>query len=306
MRWPGFIVDPSSFQMRWAGSESMSRTGPLIRSIADTARWAAVFRARETERPDALFRDHLAGRLAGELGQRIADEVPGGTSHSWAWVLRTYLFDQFISEQVEHGADMVVNLAAGLDARPYRMTLPPSLRWVEVDLPEVIDYKENVIGDEKPACALERIRMDLADQNARRDLFDRLGHGSRKALIVTEGIVIYLSPEEVGTLAEDLARPAGFQSWVVELASPGLLKILQQQLGPGLSQSGASLKFGPEQGPAFFIPHGWKPAQVRSMLKSAARMKRLSPWMWLLSLLPESTSAQGSRPWSGVTLLSKT
>jgi O-methyltransferase involved in polyketide biosynthesis len=170
----------------------------------------------------------------------------------------------------------------------------------------VIDYKENVIGDEKPACALERIRMDLADQNARRDLFDRLGHGSRKALIVTEGIVIYLSPEEVGTLAEDLARPAGFQSWVVELASPGLLKILQQQLGPGLSQSGASLKFGPEQGPAFFIPHGWKPAQVRSMLKSAARMKRLSPWMWLLSLLPESTSAQGSRPWSGVTLLSKT
>ncbi len=74
------------------------------------------------------FATRLAGRLAGELGQRIADEVPGGNSHSWAWVLRTYLFDQFISQQIEQGADMVVNLAAGLDARPYRMTLPRSLQ----------------------------------------------------------------------------------------------------------------------------------------------------------------------------------
>ncbi len=112
----------------------------------------------------------------------------------------------------------------------------------------MIDYKESVIGDEKPVCVLERIRLDLADKNARRDLFDRLGRESRNALIVTEGIVIYLSPEEVGTLAEDLARPASFQSWVVELSSPGLLKILQKQLGPGLSESGASFKFGPQAG----------------------------------------------------------
>jgi methyltransferase (TIGR00027 family) len=278
---------------------------PLIRSIADTARWAAVFRARESQRRDALFRDPLAGRLAGELGQRIADEVPGGARHSWAWVLRTYLFDQFIARQIEQGVDMVVNLAAGLDARPYRMVVPPALKWVEVDLPDLIDCKESVIGGEKPGCALERVRLDLADTNARRNLFDRLGRESRKALIVTEGLLVYLSPEEVGSLAEDLARPASFQAWVLELCSPGLLKILQRQLGPGLSQSGASFKFGPEEGPGFFIRHGWKPTEVRSMLKSAARMKRLSPWMWLLSLLPESTGVQGSRPWSGVALLSK-
>ena len=278
---------------------------PLIRSIADTARWAAVFRARESERRDALFRDPLAGRLAGELGQRIADEVPGGTSHSWAWVVRTYLFDQFIAQQIEQGVDMVVNLAAGLDARPYRMAVPPALKWIEVDLPDLIDYKESVIGGEQPGCVLERVRLDLADTNARRVLFDRLGRESRKALVVTEGLLIYLTPEEVGLLAEDLARTASFQSWVLELSSPGLLKILQQQLGPGLSQSGAAFKFGPEEGPGFFIDHGWKAAEVRSMLKSAARVKRLSPWLWLLSLLPESTGVQGSRPWSGVALLSK-
>lgn len=55
---------------------------------------------------------------------------------------RTYLFDRIIREQVAQGADMVVNLAAGLDTRPYRMQLPSSLNWVEVDLPKILDYKE--------------------------------------------------------------------------------------------------------------------------------------------------------------------
>ena len=49
---------------------------PLFRDISDTALWAAVFRARETERDDALFRDPLAKRLAGTRGAQIAHAVP--------------------------------------------------------------------------------------------------------------------------------------------------------------------------------------------------------------------------------------
>jgi O-methyltransferase involved in polyketide biosynthesis len=50
----------------------MSDTGPLIRNISDTALWVAVYRARETDRPDAVFRDPFARRLAGERGEQIA------------------------------------------------------------------------------------------------------------------------------------------------------------------------------------------------------------------------------------------
>jgi O-methyltransferase involved in polyketide biosynthesis len=42
---------------------------------------------------------------------------------------------------VQQGTDMVINLAAGLDSRPYRMQLPALLRWVEVDLPDMLNYK---------------------------------------------------------------------------------------------------------------------------------------------------------------------
>jgi O-methyltransferase involved in polyketide biosynthesis len=101
------------------------QTEPLIRHISDTARWAAVYRARETERPDAVFKDPYARRLAGERGEEIAAALPFHDQNAWAWVMRTYVFDQFIAEHLRQGTDMVVNLAAGLDARPYRWRCHP-------------------------------------------------------------------------------------------------------------------------------------------------------------------------------------
>ena len=159
---------------------------PLIRNISDTARWVAVYRACESDRPDAVFRDPFARRLAGERGEQIADSMPLGRDNAWSMVTRTYLIDQFVTDQVRQGVDMVVNLAAGLDARPYRMQLPSSLRWIEVDLPEILDYKENILRDEKPVCALERFRLDLSNLEARRALFTKLGSQARKALVIFE------------------------------------------------------------------------------------------------------------------------
>ena len=107
----------------------------MIQNISDTARWVAIFRAEESERPDAIFQDPFARRLAGEEGEQIADTIQFSRKNSWSFVARTFLFDEYIKQHVESGFDMVVNLAAGLDARPYRMSLPSSLQWIEVDLP---------------------------------------------------------------------------------------------------------------------------------------------------------------------------
>jgi O-methyltransferase involved in polyketide biosynthesis len=43
-----------------------------IRDVSDTAIWVAYYRARETERPDAMFRDPLARVLVGDRGEKIA------------------------------------------------------------------------------------------------------------------------------------------------------------------------------------------------------------------------------------------
>jgi methyltransferase (TIGR00027 family) len=278
--------------------------GPLVRNVSDTALWVAVYRARETERKDALFRDPFARRLAGERGEQIATVSPAKASPDWPYIARTVRFDQIVKEQIKQGADMVINLAAGLDTRPYRMELPAQLQWVEVDLPAMIDYKEEILRVEEPRCALQRVRLDLADVNARRELFRELGRKARKVLVLTEGLLVYLSNDEVTALGQDLAEQPSFRDWAVDLASPGLLKMLQKEL-PVLSQAGSPLKFGPEEGPEFFVPSGWKPVEVYSMIKSAAQLKRLPFFMRLIALLPESNGRQGSRPWGGVCRLTR-
>lgn len=277
-----------------------------VRHISDTARWAAYFRAQETARPDALFRDPFAERLAGQHGVDIAHTLPEGNKHAWAWVTRTYLFDHFLMQELNQGVDLVLNLAAGLDARPYRMQLPASLQWVEIDLPEILGYKEGILAGEKPVCALERIRLDLVDGNARRAFFVQLNRRAKKILVLTEGLLIYLSAEEVAALARDLASGANFQRWVLDIASPGLLRMMQRTTGKHLSEAGAPFKFAPAEGPAFFTPHGWEPMEVKAVLQTAAQFKR-PPWLLrLLARLPEKKGPAGNRPWSGILLLRKT
>jgi methyltransferase (TIGR00027 family) len=283
--------------------EQITEFTPSVRSVSDTARWVAYFRARETERPDALFRDPYAERLAGEHGFRIANTLPDGSKHEWAWVARTYLFDQFISRVIGDGADLLINLAAGLDARPYRIDLPASMLWVEVDLPEIISYKQELLADEAPHCRLERISLDLCDVSARRELFAKLNTLGSKIAVVSEGLLIYFAPEEVASLAGDLAEQDRFQTWAIDLASPGQLKLMQRTTGKDLSQAGAAFKFGPPEGVEFFLKYGWTPKDVQGLLKTAAQFKR-SP-AELSSLLPEPKRILGNFPWTGVCLLER-
>jgi methyltransferase (TIGR00027 family) len=278
---------------------------PLIRNISDTARWVAAYRARETERPNAVFRDPYARGLAGDRGEEIAKSMPFKDGNEWPFVARTYLYDYFVQSQVQQGVDMVINLAAGLDARPYRMDLPSSLKWIEVDLPGILDYKEGILANEKPRCSLERVRLDLANVAARQKLFGELGAKSRKALIITEGLLAYLSPDGVGALAVDLAAQPSFQSWLVDFGSPGLMKMLTKTMGAKLDAAGVPFKFAPPEGPLFFSRYGWKPTDVRSLIKVAAKLKRLPLFLRLMAMFPESNGAQGKRPWSAVCLLTR-
>jgi len=275
----------------------------VIRNISDTAFLTAAHRALESERSGAIFNDPFARRLAGDRGELIQKTLAGGMRDHWAWATRTYLFDQVILDQVAAGADTVVNLAAGLDARPYRMRLPKTLHWIEVDLPEMLAYKTEVLVNDSPACRLERVEADLADAGARRQLFARIGGQARRALVVTEGLLIYLSTQEAAAFAHDLADVPAFTNWALDIASPGLLRMMQKRVGSQLATANAPLKFAPPEGPAFFELHGWRPLEVHSLLKSAARVTRLSLMMRVMAKLPDRGGP--NRPWSAVCLLEK-
>lgn len=283
-----------------------------IRNVSDTALWVAVFRAQESERSDPLFFDPYARELAGERGAEIAKQVgmPG-----WPIVVRTVALDEMILKAVEEdGFDTVLNLAAGLDTRPYRLALPATLRWIEVDLPAMVEYKREKLKDAKSFCRLERHAVDLADVAARRALFTKLGAAADKLLVVTEGLLIYLDPEEVKTLAADLHQPPAFKRWLMDIASPSLLKMLARR---GTTRADNTLpgsdsvqfKFAPAEHLEFFRPYGWKPGEYRDTATEARRLKRFEiPFMFklmgtLMSLHPRIRAKM--RTFSGIAALER-
>lgn len=252
-------------------------TESAIRNVSDTALWVAVYRAQESERKDPLFYDPYARALAGERGEEIAKQVkmPG-----WPIVVRTQLLDELILKAVEEdGFDTVLNLAAGLDTRPYRLALPATLRWIEVDLPGMVEYKREKLKDAKCFCRLERHAVDLADPEARRALFAKVGAAADKVLVITEGLLIYLDPEAVKGFAQDLHQPPAFKRWLMDIASPDLLTMLARQGTTGkdstlLKNDSVQFKFAPAEGLGFFLPYGWKQAAFLSVSDEARRLNR--------------------------------
>lgn len=280
-----------------------------IDNISDTARWVAVYRAMETARPDAVFRDPFADRLAGERGHQIVEEMPSGRSMAWPMIVRTAVFDEIILDAIQkRNADLVVNLAAGLDARPWRLPLPPSLRWVDVDLPGILNYKTEMLQNEKPVCRYEAVTADLTDAQVRQKLFAELAAGASRAIVVTEGLLVYLTAEQVATLAADLHAQPVFQEWLIDLASPQLLKRMSKMWGKNLNSAGAPFLFGPAENTEFFRPYGWREEMYRSTWEEAARLKRTmkGTWLWnLLGKLSSKKAREGFKRFSGIVLLAR-
>jgi methyltransferase (TIGR00027 family) len=284
---------------------------PAIRNVSDTARWVAVYRAMETDRPDALFRDPYARKLAGERGEQIVRELRGGKRQSWSMIVRTAVMDEVLLKILaQDQPDMILNLAAGLDARPYRLELPPTLRWVEVDLPEMIEYKAEMLKAETPKCKPERISADLADETVRRQIFARLNASAQRIFIITEGLLAYLTPEQAASLAKDLHSGPHFQYWMTDLASPKVKQMMEKYWGKQLKAAGAPIRFAPAEGEEFFRPHGWEAMEFRDFFGESIRLNRpmASPlMMWIvrtqMRLMPKR-SAKMMRQWrSGVVLL---
>ena len=279
----------------------------LIDTISDTAQWIAFYRAVETERPDALFRDPYARQLAGEKGPKIAKYFDKRGTHSWALAVRTHLLDELILEAVNHqGVDTVLNLACGLDTRAYRLALPPSLRWIEVDLPDLLQYKRGILKDAVPVCHFEQVSLDLSQVGARREFFEKVDRASKKVLVVTEGLLIYLTEQDNRALAEDLAAQPTFQLWLMDIYSGVALRLISKEWERKLSAANARMQFAPSRGTGFFRPSGWEELRFMSLLEEGVRVNRKPPgaplWKLVLRLIPEKFRLITKRI-SGIALL---
>jgi methyltransferase (TIGR00027 family) len=258
-------------------------TEHLINNVSDTALWIAAYRALESERPDAVFKDQLARKLATDRGFQMVEATPIKDHMSFAMVARTTGIDRLITRAIERGIDTVINLGAGLDTRPYRMPLPVNLRWIEVDFPHMIEYKNKMLENDIPACHLQRLSADLSNDAERKDLFTQLGNEAKRALLITEGVVGYLSNDQAAQLSKALFEVPGFHYWIMDYH--GGLRRHRRATALKKILANAPLQFNVENPIAFFTSHGWKVHDNIYLLDEADRIgRKLPPFKFPLNL----------------------
>lgn len=255
-----------------------------IQNVGDTAFMVAAYRAVESERPDALFHDPLADLLAGQHGRKIIAGLPKGAFvGGWSVVIRTCVIDRLIREAIAEGVDTILNLGAGLDTRPYRMHLPASLRWIEADFPKMIEWKEAKLAGIATRCQLERVAINLSNHAQREKFLAEVAAGSGNTLVLTEGVILYLPPEEVTALARDLRSHSAFRYWIVDYFGPETYRYRRRK-GMTKVMQNAPFLFEPADFFGFFRERGWQPKVTRYLAEEAEQLHRplLFPWPFRL------------------------
>jgi len=277
-----------------------------IRQVSDTALWMAMYRAIESDRPDALFHDPCARRLAGPRGEAIMRSLPLAESLGWTIAVRTRIIDDAIARCVSQGARTVVNLGAGLDTRAFRLGLPKSLRWIDVDLPETIEHRVASLHGESATCEHTHLAVDLQTAGAG----EIVGAAGRDAggpvLMVSEGLLVYLMPSQVERIATQLHAEPAMRWWLTDLVTP----LLSQMVGTfwRSALAGAPFCFAPADNTAFFEPLGWHEREYRSIWDESIRLERSVPFasLWTaLGTLTFPALQQAFSRMSGVALLER-
>ena len=193
-----------------------------IAHVSDTALMTAACRAMETERSDGLIRDPFAARLAGERGMAIARTIVRLERLCFGIGIRSRFLDKLVLDAVsEHGISTVLSIGAGLDSRPWRLDLPATLRWVEIDFPEMLDYKDGVMASTVPKCRRERLAANVNHESGRQSVFAAAGDGP--TLMITEGLLMYLPAATIEALAGNTAA----SYWLLDVHSPEMASRVQ-------------------------------------------------------------------------------
>ena len=176
--------------------------------LSKTALATTLAREVESDHADSLFRDPYAALFTAAAPQaftkdiRHRHELDGSGANFFAMMaVRTRFNDDFLLDSSSDGCSQVVLLAAGLDARAFRLPWPPGTRLFELDLLEIIAFKEEVLRESGaiPACERSVLAVDLL-QDWTSHMTEAGFDSTETTAWLAEGLLRYLTADDVARL----------------------------------------------------------------------------------------------------------
>ena len=204
-----------------------------ITHVSDTALMVAAGRALESASEESLIRDPFAERLAGERGMAILRALPNPKMMQFGVAVRSRFIDELLLDALTtKNIATVVCLGCGLDTRPWRLEVPSDLVWIDVDFKTILDYKDSVMRDARPKCRRTQLTADLSDATERLRTYGAVGPAP--ALMLTEGLLMYLPAATVEALASEAGRKSGIAYWISDITTTAFSQAIQSDTPPSI------------------------------------------------------------------------
>ena len=184
-----------------SGQTMVAREQRVQTTHSYTGRMCAASRWQESKRPDSLFTEPQAKKLAGDEG--LAN--PMG---EWIMVPRTRFGDDLLRHCYARGARQLVLLGAGFDARAYRLQGVEELRVFEVDQQTTFDVKEPLLVEERLLVASRHVvPTEFTERGAWAKQLGTRGFDVQVPTVwLLEGLLMYLSIEDTKVMMGEIGR----------------------------------------------------------------------------------------------------
>jgi methyltransferase (TIGR00027 family) len=155
----------------------------------------------------AVDNDYFNRLVDGEIDLTEIDPEFSLRRSAEGMAVRTRFFDRMFTDAAAAGVRQAVILAAGLDARAYRLPWPDGTVVYEVDQPDVIEFKTRTLAElgAEPTAIHRTIAVDLRN-DWRKALLDNGFHPTTPTAWSAEGLLIYLPPEAQDQLFDTITE----------------------------------------------------------------------------------------------------
>ena len=248
--------------------------------ISDTAFWCCGLRARDAETADPLCGDTFAKSFMDERGIRILNSFSDEKGPNALCVARHRIIDDVLRERL--AADpglLVVVIGAGFDTRAFRLN---GGVWLELDEPQVFDYKNARLPPGQCKNELHRIPIHFASETLESKLAPYAKFKS--AVFVVEGVFMYLSPEQLGVLMHTLQRLFPKHALICDLMTRRFLGRYSRTTHEKIKSMGATFTKLSDAPAKIFTDDGYKHIGSQSVALFAAQHGALPAPIFLVRL----------------------
>lgn len=246
--------------------------------VSKTAYYTLACRFWDAQKTNPVCKDTFATVFMNEEAHEIAEGFKTLVKPNASIVVRHRIISELVDKELTKNPSLqIINIGCGFDTRPFRHS---GGRWIELDEPALIAYKNSCLQPSKAKNPLSRIPIEFGNES----LTEKLSPFSspERVIVIAEGVTMYLEETELGNFLHSLKEFFPKHVLLCDLMSRAFYKKYSQEVHEQINSLGASFKDIFEKPQVIFHQSGYQTKECISATLRSAELAAINIPSWLI------------------------